>query len=156
MDTIKISDYELQRGKPMPSKLHSIIQNNLGFILNLNYRNKYQFLSELSIEIDGWSSVPDIAIYPKMEIDYLHDEIHVTEVPLCTIEILSPTQSLNDLTSKVEKYFQAGVKSCWLVIPGFKNIYVFTTPDSYKIFTSDQMLEDEQLNISFSLAEVFK
>lgn len=34
----------------------------------------------------------------------------MTEPPLCVIEIISPSQSLNELTAKAREYFKHGVK----------------------------------------------
>lgn len=153
---VEISQYELERGKPMPSKLHSRVQSNLILELGLLYRDQYDFLSELSLDLNTWESVPDIAIYPKMEFDYTEDEIQVKTPPLCAIEILSPSQSLQELVSKARKYFDYGVKSCWLVIPALKNIYVFSDPQSYQMFKTDQTLSDPALGISLELAKVFR
>ena len=140
----------------MPSKLHARVQYNIGFQLGLHYLSQYDFLSELSLELDSWESVPDIVIYPKLEFDYSKDEVRVTTPPLCAIEILSPTQSLQELIDKAQNYFSHQVKSCWLVIPGLKNVYVFSDPQSYTIFRVGQTLTDAALNISLDLAEVFK
>lgn len=152
----KISEYELQRGKPMPSKNHSIIQKRLIVSLSNKYEEVYEIFSEVSIELSDWESTPDLAIFPKMEIDFLEDEIRLTETPLCIIEILSPTQALAELTTKANKYFRNGVKSCWLVLPTLKNIYVFTDITDYKIFNSHDILKDETLNIEIPLSEIFK
>lgn len=151
-----LSEYEIQRGKPMPSKNHSIIQRNLIFQLMLNYGNVYEIFSEISLELSYWESTPDLAIFPKMKIDFLEDEIRLTETPLCVIEILSPTQSLSDLTSKANKYFKNGVKSCWLVLPSLRNIYVFSTITDYQIFSMNTILNDDALDIQIPLNEIFK
>ena len=140
----------------MPSKLHSRVQSNLSFLLQLGYRDQYDFLSELNLDLNSWESVPDIAIYPKMEYDYSRDEVRVTASPLCAIEILSPTQSLQELLNKAQEYFKHGVKSCWLAIPGLKNVYVFSNPQTYTMFQASQTLTDPALGISLDLGEVFK
>jgi hypothetical protein len=44
-------------------------------------------------------------------------------------------------------YFAHGVKSCWLVIPRLKNVYVFSDPQNYQIFRTDQTLHDPALGI---------
>ena len=150
------TQYELERKKPMPSKLHSIVQSNLIVQITIKYADKYRLFSELSLSLNGWDSVPDIAIFTKSVIDFNHDETQMTESPLCAIEILSPTQNIQDLVYKAEKYFQVGVKSCWLVIPILKTIYVFKDRNDYQIYKSEDNLIDEKLNISLSLEEVFK
>ncbi|MCU0443337.1 MAG: Uma2 family endonuclease [Microscillaceae bacterium] len=156
---MKISEttqYELERHKPIPSKLHSITQTNLLVLITIKYSETYRPFSELSLRLDGWDSVPDIALYLKTEIDFNHDEIQMTEPPLCAIEILSPTQSLQELVYKAEKYFQVGVKSCWLVIPSLKNVYVFADRENYQMYKFGEQLLDEKLNIQLALNEVFK
>lgn len=153
---IEVSQYELERGKPMPSKLHGRVQLKLGTALDNAYGNQFSLFSELSMDLNNWESVPDLCIYPKMELDYSEDEIQLTEPPLCAIEILSPTQSFQELVSKARKYFTYGVKSCWLVIPALKNVYVFSSPDAYQIFRDNQTLSDPAIGISLELAQVFR
>lgn len=152
---IEISQYEQERGKPMPSKLHGHIQSNINILLGGSYWDKFSFFSELNLQLNGWDSVPDISIFPKMNFNYSQDEIKVTEPPLCTIEILSPTQSMQELISKAEKYFSCGVKSCWLVIPGVKNIYVFSSSTDYQIFRDTETLHDPVIDVRLELSKVF-
>jgi Uma2 family endonuclease len=152
---LEISEYEAERGKPMPSKLHALMQANLIAEMAV-YRQRFVLLSELSLSLEDWDSVPDISIFAKSELDFSEDEIRVTISPLCAIEILSPSQSLNDLYDKAKKYFEKGVKSCWIVLPVFKNIYVFSDADNYQIFKSNETLHDTILDIFLPLTDVFK
>ncbi len=156
MTTAALTTYEIERNKPMPSLNHALIQGNLIFELKLRYKDRYSFPSELSLELSTWPSVPDLAIYPKIEMDLQHDVVTVTEPPLCAIEIISPSQSINELTAKANTYFKHGVKSCWIVIPPLGNIYVYSSPDSYEIFRSTDELLDPVLDIAFPLKDVFK
>lgn len=111
------SIYELERNKPMPSKNHGKIQANILFSLMSKYRNTYSFISELSLELGNCLCTPDISFYPSAPLDIRNDEIRMTTPPLGVIEILSPTQTLSDLTDNAYLYFSNGVKSCWLVLP---------------------------------------
>jgi Uma2 family endonuclease len=153
---ITLSSYEIERGKPMPSKLHSITQSNLIFQLQQSYRNRYRFFSELSMELGDWESVPDLAIYPISIVDFSEDIIQVSEVPLGIVEIISPTQSFNELIFKAGKYFDKGVKTCWIVIPVLKSMYVFSGKQDYEFFKFEDTLLDRTLDISLSLKEVFR
>jgi Uma2 family endonuclease len=152
---VDISQYEQERGKPMPSELHAYVQGKLISKLDNAYEDKYSFFSELSLELNTWESVPDIAIYPKRKLNFREDRIQVTTAPLCAIEILSPSQSLQELVSKADKYFSYGVQSCWLVIPSLENIYVFSSSDVYTIFRANQTLVDSALGIELELAKIF-
>ena len=156
MEEVKLSEYETERHKPMPSLNHSIIQANLIRELGLSYKDKYRIASELSLDLSDWPSVPDICIYPKMPLDLRQDVATMTEPPLCAIEIISPSQSLSELVGKAEKYFQYGVRSCWIVLLPLGNIYVFSSPDDYEIFRATDALKDPALDISLPLAEVFE
>jgi len=150
-----LSDYEIERGKPMPSENHGIIQANLIFELQLNYRKQYRISSEVSLRLDGWSSTPDIRISYKMKADFRRDRTQITEPPLGVIEIVSPSQSVQDQYNKAVQYFEAGVKSVWLVIPPIQAIVVYASPDDYETFDAG-MLTDKVLTISISVDKVFE
>ncbi|CCH52432.1 protein of unknown function DUF820 [Fibrisoma limi BUZ 3] len=152
----QLSDYERERGKPIPTLNHSVIQGNLMFALQLHYRQQYSLLPEINLSMpERPDAVPDIAIYPKLQIDFLHDVTAMTEMPLTAIEIVSPSQSDAEILAKFERYFNAGIKSCWLVMPSFKAIAVYTSIDQYEFFKSDTTLSDPVTGISIPLGEVF-
>ena len=60
------------------------------------------------------------------------------------------------MVSKARAYFSHGVKSCWIVLLPLGNIYVFSGPDEYEIYRSNQTLRDAVLDISIPLKEVFE
>lgn len=151
-----LSEYEIERNKPMPSFNHSIIQANLVTELRVRYKNKYRIASELSLDLANWPSVPDISIYPKKPLDLRNDLTTVTEPPLCAVEIISPSQSLSELIVKAEEYFRHGVRSCWIVLLPLGNIYVFSSPDNYEIYRANETLQDAALEVSLPLKEVFE
>lgn len=152
----ELSQYEIERNKPMPSKNHGFIQSKLSMIIGYRYLNTYNLFSELDIIMpEKPDSVPDICIYPKSEIDFSEDIIGMKEMPLTTIEILSPTQRENELVAKAKRYFAAGVKSCWIVLPIFKVIVVYSSPTQRQVFTEDMTLIDKITGIELPLNEVF-
>jgi Uma2 family endonuclease len=150
------SEYELERGKPMPSRNHAFIQSKLIKLLDRKYADSYDGISELSLLIDGKESVPDVLIYKGFEFRPGNDEVKVTDMPLGIVEILSPTQQLADLVAKSYRYFEAGVKSYWLVLPDLTSIYVFSAPNEYEVFAKKGTLKDTQLNIELDLEAIFK
>jgi Uma2 family endonuclease len=110
-EVIVKSDYELERGKPMPSKNHGFIQGKLTFLLMLHFSEKYEIASEINVLINGRVKVPDLAIFDNVNYTPGYDEINVEEIPVGVIEILSPKQSMTDLIAKPYEYFGAGAKS---------------------------------------------
>lgn len=152
-----LSDYEIERGKPMPSLLHAVVQANLISLLNACYRETYHILPELSIASpEGKPLVPDIAIYPRFEIDWQNDVIRQKEAPLATVEILSPKQNLSDLNEKAQRYFGMGTTSCWIVLPSMEAIAVNHPAGKYKFFSGHETLIDEKIKVELPLVEVFK
>jgi Uma2 family endonuclease len=99
--------------------------------------------------------VPDIAIYPKLTFDFLDDELAMTEMPLTAIEIVSPSQSDHDIIKKINRCFNAGVKSCWFVMPGFQAISVYSSIGKYEFFTSEMTLIDNATGIELPLGDIF-
>jgi Uma2 family endonuclease len=79
----------------------------------------------------------------------------MTEMPLTAIEIISPSQTDTELIKKINRYFNAGVKSCWLVNPAFQAVYVYSEIGKYQFFNSGMTLLDPATGIELPLSEVF-
>ena len=157
MDTLVATqpDYETERGKPMPSLNHGTIQANAIVALVNRYRHQYRFTSETSLDLEGWPSTPDVLIFPPAPLNLKVDKIKVKEPPLGVIEILSPTQSLNDLVEKADQYFTAGVKSCWIIIPSMSGVAVYSAPGKYEFFNENDVATDGVLGLEVPVAEIF-
>jgi Uma2 family endonuclease len=152
--TEPISDYELERGKPMPSLNHSLIQSQLIGILWNQYRKDFTFASELSISLADKPFVPDLCIYPKRKSDWQSDEIRVSEPPLTIIEISSPKQDFEDFEHKLKAYFNAGVKSFWLLIPFTETLTIFYPNEKPVSFTTGEAV-DKTNGIKLNVDELF-
>jgi len=152
---VEISDYELERGKPMPSKNHGFVQMKLGLELMSRYEDRFWFASEVNIEVGGRVLVPDVVIYGNITTDMSHDEIVMSELPLTTIEILSPRQALDDLIDKAMAYLEAGVKSCWIVSPKSMGLFLYS-PEGHRYFQSPETVTDPATGIELPLAPLFR
>ena len=154
METLvpEISDYELERGKPMPSLKHAIIQRNL-LVLNAGLGTDYLVLPELSLALDAQKAVPDLSVFLRSAIDPTVEQIAVAEVPRTAIEILSPTQVIGELLEKAGRYFAAGVQSYWLVVPELRA--VFSAPKKYKYFYNGDTLRDPATGAELPVGQLF-
>ncbi len=140
----------------MPSLNHSLLQGNLIFALKSDYRQAFTFLPEINLTMPQRPDmVPDIAIYPTLIVDFLHDQTSMTQFPITVVEIVSSSQSNDDILDKFERYFLAGVQSCWLVMPSMKAIAVYSGIGRYTFFTDADTLTDPATGITLALAEVF-
>ena len=155
MTTKKVtSSYEIERNKPLPNRIHGVLQGDLVFFLNLAYRKKYNISSEVSLATTP-SSTPDICIFPKKKLDIMEVTARETEAPITIIEIQSPSQSPDELVKKIHQlYFPMGVKSAWLVLPALKAIQIIT-PKEQLLFSTGK-LKDPVTNIELDIQEIFE
>jgi len=58
-----VSDYELERNKPMPNFNHGFIQANLVFALREQYGKQYSVVSEVSIPTGTTTVTPDVLVF---------------------------------------------------------------------------------------------
>ncbi len=136
-----------------PSVNHSYVQSMLcSALVSLK---QYSVFTELSIEIEGKEYIPDISVYSKRKFNPLNDEIRTKEIPLLVIEILSPTQATQELADKIKIYINAGVQSCWLVVPLTCTITVYHDLEKPANLYSQDKVIDDKLNINLSLNEIF-
>lgn len=149
------SEYERERGKPMPSKNHSRLQARLSKEIMVYYGDQFDVYSELSLESPNPPYVPDLCIFPAEPSNWREDEIKVSDVPLTVIEIISPSQTDTQLTAKSVDYFAAGVRSYWLVQPVLRTVFVLLPDGSELVFHND-VLTDPTNGISVDLKQVFR
>jgi Uma2 family endonuclease len=151
-----LSDYEIERGKPMPNLTHGAIQANLIVQLAIKYNNLFRIASEVSLDTLPDGTTPDLVIYPKKPLNFINEIAKQTEAPLLTIEIQSPSQSNDFMIDKAYQYFDFGVKSSWIVFPALKGVAVYTSPNEYNFFHDDEILKDSNLNIELDLNKIFE
>ena len=155
METSGLTTPELEEEK-ISSYNHAELQSHLAFLLRFSYRHQYSILTELDFEFAAGKTHPDLCILPKRRADWLSDEIIVHDVPLTTLEILSPEQSLNSLIERIyTKHFPAGVKTVWIVSPALQIITIFL-PDRQRINFTEGVVTDPATGIQVNLTEVFE
>ncbi len=155
---IAISDYEIERGKPMPSRNHALIQGRLTVLLD-TYSDDFTIFPEVDLDFKPKGATPDLCIYPKMHIDFSEeDEIKMKEPPITAIEILSPKQALEEVILKARKiYFANQVQSVWVVLPSLRSIALLQDAKSDpQFFTSADTLSDPATGIQINVGEVFR
>ncbi len=84
-----------------------------------------------------------------------HSLSQKTEPPLMVVEILSPKQTTDDLIEKADAYFEAGVKSCWILQPAFEAMAVLLPDAKPQFFTTGEVV-DPVTEITLAVEEVFR
>ena len=136
----------------MPSRNHGRVQTNL--ILEFGRQEQFSTYSELTLTMEGADYTPDISVYPHEAPDYRHDEVSREDLPLLAVEILSPSQSHQEVVEKAEVYLRNGVKSCWIVAPPLHTVSILNPSGSTETFHSG-VAKDPVTGVSAELDAVF-
>ncbi len=147
-----MSAYELERGKPMPSMNHGVIQSNiLGTFFN---HPQWRAVSEVALRLGGLDGIPDISIFPRASIDFTRDIVKQTTAPVMVIEILSPTQGSVSVMERVDSYLSNGVQSAWVIEPVFGDVLICTADGKRQKYTGG-VVTDPATGLSVDLAAIF-
>ncbi len=154
-ENLVLSPYELERGKPMPNLTHGSLQANLIVQIAINYGTKFRIASEVALATSPDGTTPDIVVYATRELNFINEVSKQTEAPLLTIEIQSPSQSIDEMIDKAHQYFNFGVKSAWVVVPAMRGIAVYSNTEDYVFFHHNDILHDSNLDIEIDLSKIF-
>lgn len=70
--------------------------------------------------------------------------------PILAVEILSPSDTIEDITEKVEDYLAAGVALVWIVSPKFRTVEVHRPDADPQLFNVQQTLSADPALLGFS------
>ena len=135
-----------RQDEEMPSLNHSYIC--LQILRQLLQNEKV----ELTLDIAN-GLTPDISIFPKEQIhpNFFRDVPKFQQMPVLAIEVISSSQTIEELLEKAAQLIQAGVKVVWTIEPHSRSVFV-TTPSEEKLF-HDGIVENEEIQVDF--AKVF-
>ncbi len=134
---------------------HSRLTYRISVLLSA-YEEQFDIMPELELELSSGRGKPDVAIFPKLTFDWEEDIIRYPFPPITAIEILSPTQAFDALTTKIRKvYFPGGVQSAWLVVPSVRAIHLFL-PGRPVIIISDGLFSDVTTGVSLPIDAIFR
>jgi len=125
------------------SKLGKVFDSSGGFKLS-NGAVRSPDVSWIKIEV--WNSLPREQIRKFAPID-----------PDFVLELMSPTDSLDELHNKMSEYMNCGVRLGWLINPDAKQVEVYRQEKDSEILDNPQILsgEDVMPNLVVDLSEVF-
>ena len=154
--------YEFVCGKIIPKE--SMKQNEqyiVQFLTRLFAKtNAYQQDAELFQEIDSYidgvrKRVPDLAYFTKPQIT--QNRAGKRSSSVFAIEILSDSESYEDVDDKIQDYFDAGAVLVWYIAPKRQRIYVYTAPGESKPYKGTDVISAEPVlpDFSFVVADLF-
>ncbi len=147
--------------KPMPKTRHARLQSKLIEAINKIVESQkvaYGF-PELRFTFGDRSIVPDVAVLRWTAIPFddqgepLDD---ITIAPNWMIEILSPGQSANRVTSNILYALGFGTEVGWLIDPDDRSVLIFL-PQQQPIFCrgSDRLFGLQEIDLELSAEELF-
>ncbi|GBD36562.1 hypothetical protein HRbin36_01687 [bacterium HR36] len=78
-------------------------------------------------------------------------------VPDLAVEVVSPYETVERLTQKVDEYFRYGARQVWVVMPRLRRVYVYSSATAVRILTEQEELEGGEVVPGFrlKLSELF-
>lgn len=136
-----------KRAEFMPSLNHSYIC--IEVIKQLLDNKEFQPLPELTLDIEN-GLTPDLSVFSKKQVrpNFLRDIVKFKEMPLVAIEVISPTQNIQDVLEKAASLVKSGVKAAWTIEPYGRTIFVTTEKGDNIIH--EGVVETEGVKVDFS------
>ena len=87
-----------------------------------------------------------------------HDHGFLDGIPVLVVEVLSPSDTEEDVNEKLRSYLDAGVSLVWIVDPTFRTITVYRADAEPELFNATQTISGEPHLPGFRVAvrEVFE
>lgn len=154
--------YEFVRGriipKPAMKQEEFFITDFLTrlFAQTESYRQRNSLLPESDSYVDGVRKrVPDLAYFSREQQEAIRrGERARTRF---AIEILSDSESFQDVTDKVQDYFDGGAELVWYIAPISRKIHVYTSPDESKVYKGTDVIAAAPVvaDFQFTVADLF-
>ncbi len=118
----RIDGQEIQ--KPLPKKLHFLIERYLVLILTRDLPSRYLAGPELNVLCGQDRLVPDITVVDR---DARYEDGDLADPPLLAVEILSPGQTVGQLFDKADRLVRAGAPLCWVIWPERRQAWTYSS-----------------------------
>lgn len=150
------SDYERERGKPMPNYTHGVVQANITVSLAVQAGTNYRVANELTFEFDdGLVLTPDISVLARRPVRWRREPARCREVPVMVVEIVPPSQGYSVAVEKIDAYFAHGVQSVWEVNPALEVVALHRPGEQRPHIVQQGEAIDPATGLTVRLEEVF-
>ncbi len=72
-------------------------------------------------------------------------------IPDLAVEVISPTNMMEEVMRKVEEYFHAGVRQVWIIHPSVKKIHIYHNPKEIQVLGQGDILDGGQVVPGFQV-----
>jgi Uma2 family endonuclease len=100
---------------------------------------------------------PDVSVLSSERIKATSPENYFAGARELAVEIISPSDSAEDLELKARQYLLSGGKEVWIVYPKTRTVHILRT-GSAQVFEENDMLESPELlpGLSIKIADLFR
>ncbi|GAB3641558.1 Uma2 family endonuclease [Spirosoma arcticum] len=126
------------------------------FIQTPQFAQKHTLLPELDAYVDlTRRRRPDLTYFSEEQRQAIRRGEKVKT--LFAIEILSDSETYDDILDKLEDYFDGGAQLVWYIIPKRQKIFVYTSPDDSKTYKGQDVISASPVvpELQFILADMF-
>ena len=153
---VELSDYEKERGKPMPNLSHGVLEAAIAIGFGASGSDRYRVAIELTLEfVDGLVLTPDISVLPKRPIDWGREPARCRDLPVMVVEILSPSQGYATAVEKIDAYFARGVQSVWEINPALRLVAIHRPGEQRPPVIQQGEARDPATGLSVRLEAIF-
>jgi Uma2 family endonuclease len=94
---------------------------------------------------------PDVSVISLERIRGANPDSYFEGAPELAVEVVSPSDSAEDLDIKTKQYLQSGARQVWILYPKTQTVQVFSSGAAAVILDRDQTLEGGDLLPGFSV-----
>ncbi|HEX2280288.1 MAG TPA: Uma2 family endonuclease [Thermomicrobiales bacterium] len=98
---------------------------------------------------------PDAAFVRKERLVELDDEGYLPLAPDLAVEVVSPSNTVNEMSRKVQEYLSAGTSTVWVVEPLRRQVAVHTQEPVVRIFRDGDTLDGGDVLPGFTLSVTY-
>ena len=154
---------ELQRMTPAGSE-HGAIGMELGMLLAHHIREHglgRAFCAETGFRIGRNPDTvlaPDVAFVRQERLDEIGiPKTFFPEAPAFVVEVVSPSDTIEEVDTKIRRWLEAGVELAWVVHPSGRTVTVYRSLEDIQVLTQNEKLSGEQVVPGFEcrIADLF-
>jgi Uma2 family endonuclease len=137
-------NFEFVRGQLIPksmkqneAKIARILTRR--FTQTTAYQQNHELMAEMDSYVDSTRKrIPDLTYFTADQLADIEQGKRVGT--LFAIEILSDSESQEDVLDKVQDYFDGGAQLVWYIMPKRQKIWAYTSPDELIVFKGQQTI----------------
>jgi Uma2 family endonuclease len=84
--------------------------------------------------------IPDVAFVSMEREQATRDNEWLQGSPDLAVEVVSPSNDIEDLAEKIEQYLEFGAREVWIVYPRIRQVQVHTPADGWRVLRSGDTL----------------